>query len=200
MESKRVLVGLSGGADSMALLHALLHWPKIGLRVSAIHIHHGLRGKAADRDEAFVRDYCERWGVPLTVAHFDVAAVAREHHLSIEEAGRRVRYEAFESARQSMDADWVLTAHTASDQAETTLLHLIRGCGVDGLTGIPAARGHIRRPLLCCTRAEVEEYCAVTIFLTLQIKPTPTLCIRETISVIACYLCCDRSIRLWMRR
>lgn len=154
-----VLVGVSGGADSMALLHLLSHWEK-PLQVSAVHIHHGLRGKEADRDEAFVRDYCARNDIPLTVMRADVAAFATENRMSIEEAGRSVRYEYFNATRRTVGADYVLTAHTADDQVETVLMHLIRGCGMDGLRGIPAIRDHIRRPLLCCTRAEIEDYCA----------------------------------------
>lgn len=156
-----VLLGLSGGADSMALLHLLTHWKTPSLQVSAIHIHHGLRGNAADQDEAFVREYCVRYDVPITVVHSNVAAIAENEHLTLEEAGRRVRYEQFEMIRDVLGADYVVTAHTADDQAETVLMHLIRGCGIDGLAGIPAIRGNIRRPLLCCTRAEIEEYCAV---------------------------------------
>lgn len=155
-----VLLGLSGGADSMAMLHVLTHWPVEGLRVSAVHIHHGLR-READHDEAVVRDYCAQLNVPLTVIHEDVAAMAAEQHLSLEEAGRRVRYEHFEAVRATMGADYVITAHTSSDQTETMLMHLIRGCGVDGLRGIPAVRDCIRRPMLCCNRREIEEYCAL---------------------------------------
>ena len=155
-----VLVGVSGGADSMALLHMLSHW-ETPLRVTAIHIHHGLRGESADRDEAFVRSYCTEHNVPLVVVRADVAAVATQERLTLEEAGRRVRYEQFEMARRDLCADYVLTAHTADDQAETVLMHLIRGCGIDGLVGIPAVRGNIRRPLLCCSRAEIEEYCTL---------------------------------------
>ena len=155
-----VLLGLSGGADSMALLHVLSRWPVPGLRVSAVHIHHGLRGDEADKDETFVRDYCAKVNVPLVVIHADVSAVAQNQGLSMEEAGRRVRYEQFESVRCDIGAEYIVTAHTASDQSETVLMHLIRGCGVDGLAGIPSARGVIRRPLLCCDRQEIEEYCA----------------------------------------
>lgn len=155
-----VLVGVSGGADSMALLHLLHHWPDEGLRISAVHIHHGLRGESADRDEAFVREYCERNNIGLTVIREDVAAIAAEEHLTIEEAGRQVRYSYFEAVRHRIGADYIATAHTASDQAETLLMHIIRGCGVDGLVGIPMSRGHIIRPLLCCAREEIEEYCA----------------------------------------
>ena len=153
-----VLVGLSGGADSMALLHLLLHWPVDGLSVSAVHIHHGLRENAADRDELFVRDYCEKHNVPLTVIREDVAQIAAEEQLTLEEAGRQVRYAHFEALRRSIGADYIATAHTASDQVETMLMHVIRGCGLDGLTGIPAVRGCIRRPLLCCTREEIETF------------------------------------------
>ena len=154
-----VLVGVSGGADSMALLHLLLHWPSGNLRVSAVHIHHGLRVETADRDEQHVREFCTRYAVPLTVIHADVAMVARDEQLTLEEAGRRVRYAHFESVRSRIGADYIVTAHTASDQEETILMNLVRGCGLDGLTGIPSVRDHIRRPLLCCTREEVEQYC-----------------------------------------
>lgn len=154
-----VLVAVSGGADSMALLHLMSHWPEDGVRVSAIHIHHGLR-ESADRDEAFVRDYCARSSIPLTIVREDVSAVAQRENFTLEEAGRRVRYAHFEAVRRDVGADLVLTAHTASDQMETMLMRIVRGCGLDGLCGIPSARGNIRRPLLCCTREEVEVYCA----------------------------------------
>lgn len=155
-----VLVGLSGGADSMALLHILTHWSEDGLSVSAVHIHHGLRGNAADRDAEFVRQYCEKHNVPLFVIQEDVAAVANRDGCSLEEAGRNVRYQRFEEVRRQVGADYVVTAHTASDQAETVLMRIIRGSGVDGLQGIPSVRGLIRRPLLCAYRDEIEAYCA----------------------------------------
>lgn len=155
-----VLVAVSGGADSMALLHTLLSFSEEGIRVSAVHIHHGLRGENADRDEQFVRDYCQNNDVKLLVYHENVAEYAAIHKLSLEEAGRRIRYKRFEEARTQLEADWIATAHTASDRAETTLMRIIRGTGTDGLLGIPEIRGHICRPLLGCTRLEVEEYCA----------------------------------------
>ena len=155
----RIVLGLSGGADSMALLHVLTHW-EMPLQVHAVHVHHGLRGETADRDEAFVRDYCSKNGVSLFVFHIDVADVAETERLTVEQAGRRVRYAHFEQVRKDVNADFIVTAHNADDQVETVLMHLIRGCGVDGLAGIPAVRGAIRRPLLCCTRAEIEAYCA----------------------------------------
>lgn len=155
-----LLLGLSGGADSMALLHVLTHWPSSNIRVSAVHVHHGLRGKSADADEAFVRQHCEKHNVPLTIVRADVGEIAQREHLTIEQAGRRIRYEIFEAVRNEIGADCIVTAHTASDQVETVLLHLIRGCGVDGLRGIPAKRDCICRPLLCCSRPEIEDYCA----------------------------------------
>lgn len=154
-----VLVAVSGGADSMALLHTLLNWPEAGIRVSVVHIHHGLRGEFADRDEQFVRDFCEKQNVQLIVYHEDIAVYAKKHRLSLEEAGRQVRYERFDEARTALGADLVATAHTASDRSETTLMRIIRGTGIDGLVGITALRGHICRPLLSCTRADVERYC-----------------------------------------
>lgn len=154
-----VLVCVSGGADSMALLHLLTHWPTEGIMVSAVHVHHGLRGAAADKDEQFVRCYCAENNIPLTVFHEDVSALAEENGLTVEEAGRQARYKDFESCRCEIGADYVLTAHTASDQVETVLMRMVRGTGVDGLSGIPAVRGAIRRPLLCCSREEVEIYC-----------------------------------------
>lgn len=154
----RILLGLSGGADSMALLHVLHRMP--GVTLEAVHIHHGLRGEEADRDADFVAGQCDSLGVPLTVHREDVRAFAEEHKIGLEEAGRRVRYAVFEELADRGGFDYITTAHNADDQAETVLMHLVRGCGVDGLVGIPAARGRIVRPLLTCTREEIEVYCA----------------------------------------
>lgn len=155
-----VLLGLSGGADSVALLHLLCHWPAAGLRVVAVHIHHGIRGREAARDEQFVRAQCAACGVPLYVVRADVPAIAAAEHMGLEEAGRQVRYAVFARLQQQTGAAAVLTAHTASDQVETVLLHLLRGCGTAGLCGIPARRGAVVRPLLGSTREEIEAYCA----------------------------------------
>lgn len=154
-----IVVGVSGGADSMALLHMLLNWPENKLRVSAVHVHHGLRRDTADRDEQFVRDYCQTHNVQLVVYHEDVAAYAQDQGFTIEQAGRELRYARFEQARQFFGADLIATAHTASDQAETVLMRIIRGTGIDGLCGIPVVRGNICRPLLICARDEIERYC-----------------------------------------
>lgn len=153
-----LLVAVSGGPDSMALLHTLMHWPQEGLHLSVVHMNHGLR-TSAQEDVAFLRRFCEQNGLNLTVYNENVADYAKQKALSVEEAGRELRYQRFEQLRQTLDADWIVTAHTASDQAETMLLHLIRGCGLDALCGIPVKRERICRPLLSCDREEVLSYC-----------------------------------------
>lgn len=160
-----VLVALSGGADSMALLHALLLLREpLGLSaVEAAHVNHGLRAGEADRDEAFVRETCRRLNVPLSVLRADVRAEAAARGEGLEEAGRRVRYAYFAGLAAEKGAI-TATAHTLSDSMETVLLHMARGCGLRGLCGIPASRPladglRLVRPLLGCTRAEVEAFC-----------------------------------------
>ncbi len=155
-----ILLGLSGGADSMALLHTLLNWPQPGIAVSAVHVHHGLRSDEADRDEAFVREQCEALSVPLEVVHIDVGALAQQTGSGVEEAGRQARYAAFNAIADRLGCDCIATAHHGDDQCETVLMHIIRGCGTDGLVGIPAKRGRIIRPLLNCTREDIEVFCS----------------------------------------
>ena len=157
--SGRVLVGVSGGADSVTLLSLLRHWPRPGLCVAAVHVHHGIRGAEADWDADFVRRICREWNVPLFLVHADVPAVAARERMGLEEAGRAVRYAVFERIAREWGADRIATAHTASDRAETVLMHLMRGCGVSGLSGIPVQQGRIVCPLLSCTRSEIEAYC-----------------------------------------
>lgn len=149
-----VLVALSGGADSVALLLSLR---ELGYPVRACHLHHGLRGGEADRDERFCRELCAQKGVRLSVRRVDAAAYARETHESVETAARALRYAFFrETAGESKTA----TAHTADDNLETMLFHLARGTGLDGLAGIPPVRDGIVRPLITCTREEVEAFLA----------------------------------------
>ena len=151
----RVVAGVSGGADSMTLVHFLLHE---GVPVLAAHVNHGLRGAESDADEVFVRTWCEQNGVPLRVLSADVKQRAAESGEGLEECGRRVRYDFFASL--CAENDKIATAHTLSDSAETVLLNLARGTGTRGLCGIPAVRGRIIRPLIETTRDEVEAYCA----------------------------------------
>ena len=152
----RVLCAVSGGADSMALLHMLLR--RGDLSVCAAHFEHGLRGEESLRDAAFVEVWCRERGVPFLTEHGDVRAFAGEQGLGIEEAARTLRYDFLERAADSLGCDTIATAHNADDNAETVLLHLLRGSGADGLRGIPRRRGRIVRPLLDTTRAEIERY------------------------------------------
>ena len=155
-----VLIALSGGADSMALLHAMRALaPAHGWRLAAAHLNHGLRGDEAERDEAFVQSWCARWNVPLHVKRADVAAEAAARGEGVEEAGRRIRYAFFEELCASHGYDRIATAHTASDNVETLLLHLARGSGVRGLGGIRPVLGRRIRPLLGVSREAIESYC-----------------------------------------
>ncbi len=151
----RIVVGFSGGADSMMLLH-LLHQMKIPLL--AAHIHHGLRGAEADRDEQVVRRFCEKFAIELRTLHTDVQKRANQLGIGVEECGRRVRYDFF--AQLAENGDRIATAHTLSDVCETVLFHLARGTGLKGLCGIPPVRGAVIRPLIAVTRGEVLDYCA----------------------------------------
>lgn len=159
-----VLCALSGGADSITLLSVLCALKEeLGLKaVAALHVNHGLRGEESERDEAFVRRFCEEQGVALTVFRRDVLRLAKERGNGVEEAGRMVRYTCFEEARGEDPSVKVATAHTGSDQAETVLMNLLRGCGTNGFAGIPLRRGAVVRPLLRCSREEIEAYCAET--------------------------------------
>ena len=153
-EGALVLAAVSGGADSLSLLH-WLHTR--GVRVAAAHLHHGLRGAAADADEAFVREFCASRGIPFFAGHADVRALAAQGGLSIEEAGRKARYDFLERTAAAMGASRVATAHHADDNAETLLLQLVRGAR-SGLGGIAPVRGIYIRPFLGVTRAQIEAY------------------------------------------
>lgn len=152
----RVLCAVSGGADSVCLLHLLSRRKDITL--TAAHFNHQLRGEESDRDEGFVRTLCETWSIPLTVGRGDVAAWAGREKQSLEEAGRTLRYAFLFQAAEAEGCDLIATAHNADDNAETVLLNLIRGAGAAGLAGIPPVRGALVRPLLTVTRAEILAY------------------------------------------
>lgn len=156
---RRVLVALSGGQDSVALLHALLTMPEVQAEVAALHVHHGMRGAEADADERTVRETCAELGVECFVARRDVPAEAAAAGVGVELAGRRARYEEYERVAREHGFDRIATAHTATDRAETLLLNLLRGAGLRGLAGIPPRRGRVVRPLIFASRAETGEYC-----------------------------------------
>jgi tRNA(Ile)-lysidine synthase len=170
----RVCVAVSGGADSTALLLALhkanAEKTPLGIVVSAAHVHHGLRGADADADEAFVRELCERMGVPLKVFRVDTAARQAAENEGLEEAARELRYAALRGLMEAGAVDIVATAHTLDDQAETVMMKLLRGAWTEGLGGIsPEVQGlgigeqglgkaRIVRPLLGVRRREVEAF------------------------------------------
>ncbi|MFZ0745579.1 MAG: tRNA lysidine(34) synthetase TilS, partial [Terracidiphilus sp.] len=165
----RLAVGLSGGADSVALVRTLAQRSReLGLVVHAAHLHHGLRGLEADADLAFSRDLAIGLGLPFHEAHIDTAAEAKPNPVAgkstetIEEAARRLRYQWFRQLMASGEVDAVATAHTLDDQAETVLAKFLRGAWTEGLAGIAPKvdnqEGRILRPLLATTRAEVEAY------------------------------------------
>ena len=151
-----VLAAVSGGVDSISLLH-WLH--ARGVRVAAAHLHHGLRGAAADGDEAFVKDFCLTRGIPFYVEHADVGALAARMGVSTEEAGRAARYDFLSRTAREIGADRVATAHHADDNAETLLFQLVRGAR-SGLGGIAPQRDIYIRPFLGVTRAQIEAYAA----------------------------------------
>jgi tRNA(ile)-lysidine synthetase len=149
------LVALSGGADSVALLLVL---KRLGYNVEAAHCNFHLRGEESDRDEDFCKDLCRELDIKLHLAHFDTQANASLHGISIEMAARNLRYNYFEALLKDIDASAVCVAHHKDDSAETLLLNLIRGTGVEGLTGIKSKNNRIVRPFLCVRRNEIINY------------------------------------------
>ena len=152
-------VGLSGGADSVALLCLLAGDPLL----SAVHVHHGIRGAEADRDADFCAALCQRLGIPLTVLHIDAPALAEERGIGLETAAREGRYAAITAHLRQNSIPLLVTAHHADDQLETLLQHLLRGSGLRGLSGIPACRPLaegilVARPLLLVTHRELTAY------------------------------------------
>ena len=154
-----VLVACSGGADSICLLHALLSLrEKHNFSVAVAHFNHQLRGEESARDEAFVREFAGIHSVPIFVDTAPVAEIAQNRGQGIEETARILRYDFFEKIAEKLDGAKIATAHTADDNGETILMHLVRGSGLRGLSGIPPVRENIIRPLLSTSREEIESY------------------------------------------
>lgn len=150
-----VLAGLSGGADSVVMLH-ILH--TMGFEVEALHCNFHLRGDEADRDERFARQFCQGLGIACHVQHFATRQYAAQHHLSIEMAARDLRYQWFEQMRLRTAAQAICVGHHLDDQAETLLLNLLRGTGLRGLAGIKPRQGYVARPLLQMSKQQVLHY------------------------------------------
>lgn len=156
-DGQLVAVGLSGGADSVALLGVLA---RLGYRCVAMHCNFHLRGEESDRDEAFARAFAESLRVPFRKIDFDTTAYAEEKHVSIEMAARELRYAWFEETRQQLGAQAIAVAHHRDDSVETVLMNLVRGTGIRGMAGIRPKNGFIVRPLLCVSREEIVSWLA----------------------------------------
>jgi tRNA(Ile)-lysidine synthase len=156
----KVVLGFSGGADSVALLHVLRELQEpLQFQLFAAHVNHGLRGQAALDDAKFAEDICKSWGISFFLKEVDIRALAKEKQQSEEEAGRVVRYGFFKEIMDRIKGNKIATAHHKNDQAETILHNIIRGTGMQGLTGIkPFRNGVIIRPFLDVARQEIEDY------------------------------------------
>lgn len=155
-EGARVLCAVSGGADSVCLLHYLI--TRGGNDIVCAHYNHRLRGADSDRDEAFVKKLCKALGLACHTGSGDVEGYARKNGMGIEEAARTLRYAFLEKTAEAVSATKIATAHNAGDNAETVLFNLARGSALRGACGIPPVRGNIVRPLLMTTRREIEGY------------------------------------------
>lgn len=156
-----ILVGVSGGHDSVTLFHILKEISKdTGYKLYIAHVNHGVRGVESDGDEEYVRDMASANGVPFYSKKVDMNLYAKERGLSAEEAGREIRYSFFrEILKKEMVGGKIAVAHNRNDQAETVLMRVMRGTGVDGLKGMDFVNGDIVRPLLNVPRADIEKYC-----------------------------------------
>lgn len=158
---ENVLVALSGGPDSVCLLHVLYKLKKeLNINLGAIHINHLLRRDSAYKDEEYVVDLCKSLNVECYVKRININDIAKERSISLEMAGREQRYKAFEAIKKEFGYDKIAVAHNANDQAETLMMRIMRGTGLEGLTGIRCKRdGGIVRPILFLSRDRIEEYC-----------------------------------------
>lgn len=158
----RVIVAVSGGPDSIALVH-ILHSLKeeLQIKISVAHVNHCLRGKEANEDEDYVKRFCENYKIEFRSKRVDINKLSKLKNMSSESAGREARYGFFENLREETNANKIAIAHNANDQAETILMRIIRGTGIEGLVGIKPVRDTVFvRPLINIMRNEIEEYCA----------------------------------------
>ena len=155
----RIVLGVSGGADSISLFFVMLELSKkYNIKIVVVHVNHGIRGEEARQDEEYVQKLCKERSIDFECVHAKVKELAKQQKLSEEEVGRKVRYEAFAQATKKYNCNKIAVAHNQNDVSETVLLNLFRGSGLKGLVGIEPIRGNIIRPLLCVERSEIEEY------------------------------------------
>lgn len=155
-----IITGVSGGPDSLTLLHLLLELREdLGFALHVAHLDHSFRGREAEEEARWVKETAARWGLPCTLAKVDVPALAKKKGLSPQEAGHEARTDFFLRLKEQLKANRIAVGHQADDQAETILLHLLTGAGSEGLCGILPVKGPFIRPLLFIQRQEIEEYC-----------------------------------------
>ncbi|GHU63670.1 tRNA(Ile)-lysidine synthase [Clostridia bacterium] len=158
VQNDHLIVAVSGGVDSLCLLLLLEEWQEeFSLHLDVVYVHHGLRVEA-DEERCYVEKLCKEKSIPFKACFVDVITYQKKNKQSQEEAARYLRYEALEKVRKEKGADKIAVGHHQADQAETILFHLFRGSGVKGLQGMKAHHAHIIRPLLSCTKQEIEEY------------------------------------------
>lgn len=156
----KLVLAVSGGPDSMCMLDLLnqLKTSNISFQIVVAHVNHMLRDEA-DEEQQYVKKYCEENGIDFYTKSIDVQKLANTNKIGIEEAGRLARYDFFNEVLKKTRATKIAVAHNKNDKVETVLMHILRGCGMEGLKGIQAKRGNIIRPLIKCERTEIEEYC-----------------------------------------
>lgn len=156
----RIVVGVSGGPDSICLLHVLEQIQKKGLNFELFvaHINHMIRPNAI-LDEEYVENYCQKHEIPVFIKRIQVLEIAEKEKIGTEEAGRNARYEFFNEVKEKTNSNKIATAHNSNDNAETVIMNLIRGCGLDGLKGIERQTENLIRPLINISRKEIEDYC-----------------------------------------
>lgn len=156
----KIVIGVSGGPDSMCLLNIMKNIKnKLNFEICVAHINHMIREEASE-DEKYVQEYCRKNNIDFFVKHFDVIQYAKQNKIGTEEAGRNVRYKFFNEILENTESNKIAIAHNANDNAETVLMNIMRGSGISGLKGIEPIRANIIRPLIDCTREQIEEYCS----------------------------------------
>lgn len=159
LSGEKVLIALSGGPDSVFLLHFLNKYKKkFKIEIGAVHINHLLRGKNSRRDELFCKTICNELSIPFHFHRKNVNIYSKKNKISLETAGRKIRYDVFEKISKTYKYDKIVTAHNADDNAETVLLNLIKGTGIKGIAGIPVRRKNIIRPIISLKKTEILNY------------------------------------------
>ena len=154
LEQKKLFLAVSGGLDSMVLVHL---FQQLDFEIAILHCNFQLRGLESFGDQNFIQNYAHENNIPIFITQFDTTAFAKDYKLSTQVAARELRYSWFYEQLEANNFDYLLTAHHADDTIETFLINLTRGTGLEGLTGIPKQNDKVIRPLLCFTRQEIED-------------------------------------------